>query len=64
MILQKEWHGFSKMSSFIENPWVYILDKRATNAKIDRSPCFIIIDVLDVKPRKIAVITTQITKNN
>ncbi|ABK86136.1 hypothetical protein BALH_2865 [Bacillus thuringiensis str. Al Hakam] len=49
---------------FIENLRFYITVNRATNAKIAGSPCFIIIDLLDVKPPKIAAITTQITKNN
>ncbi len=39
-------------------------DKRASNAKIARNPCFMIIDLLDVKPLKIAAITTQMMKNN
>ena len=51
------------MSSFIEKIWFYITDKRATSAKIAGIPCFTIIDLLDVKPPKVAA-TTQITKNN
>lgn len=55
---------FSKMSSFMENPCFYIIDKRATSAKIAGSPCFTIIDLLDVKPPKIAATTTQIKQKN
>ncbi len=39
-------------------------DKRASNAKLEGSPCFTIIDLLDVKPPKIAATTTQMMKNN
>ncbi len=39
-------------------------DKRARNAKIARNPCFMIIDLLDVKPPEIAATTTQMMKNN
>ncbi len=39
-------------------------DKRASNAKIARNLCFMIIDLLDVKPPEIAATTTQMMKNN
>ncbi len=39
-------------------------DKRASNAKIARNPCYMIIDLLDVKPPEIAATTTQMMKNN
>lgn len=39
-------------------------DKRASNAKIARNSFFMIIDVLDVKPPKVAATTTQMMKNN
>lgn len=39
-------------------------DKRVSNAKIARNPCFMIIDLLDVKPPKIAATTIQMMKNN
>ncbi len=41
-----------------------MIDKRASNAKIARNPCFMIIDLLDVKPPEIAATTTQMMKNN
>lgn len=52
------------MSSFIEKLWFYMTDKRESGAKIAGSPCFTIIDLLDVKPPKIAATTTQMMKNN
>ncbi len=55
---------FSKMSSFIKMLWLYITIKRAINANIAGSPCFKIIDLLDVTPPKRAATTTHITKNN
>ncbi|AIK57864.1 hypothetical protein DJ46_5512 [Bacillus anthracis str. Vollum] len=55
---------FSKMNFFIQTLWFYITIKRAINANIAGSPCFTIIDLLDVKPPKRAATTTHITKNN
>lgn len=55
---------FFKMSSFIQTLLFYITIKRAINANIAGSPCFTIIDLLDVKPPKRAATTTHITKNN
>lgn len=40
------------MNFFIQTLWFYITIKRAINANIAGSPCFTIIDLLDVKPPK------------
>ena len=39
-------------------------NKRKISAKTAGSPCFTIIDLFEVKPPKMAAMTTQITKNN
>lgn len=38
-------------------------NKRKISAKTAGSPCFTIIDLFEVKPPKMAAMTTQMTKN-